>query len=97
MFDIRNVIQPTAIKPIGVIIMFFSISGKFAPDARKAFFSELSMRLEMMAEVLTMESKNEDFDEIIDIVNALKTEANAHRVDKILEKRAAQNIVEVKF
>jgi len=77
--------------------MFFSISGKFAPDARKAFFSELSMRLEMMAEVLTMESKNEDFDEIIDIVNALKTEANAHRVDKILEKRAAQNIVEVKF
>ena len=79
---------------------FFSVSGKFATDARKAFFSELSLRLEMMAEVLTMESKDEDFVEIIDIVQALKAEANSHRVDKILAEGAAKRAlkaVEVKF
>jgi len=83
--------------------MFFSISGKFAPDARKAFFSELSMRLEMMAEVLTLETKADEFDEIAEIVAALKTQAVAHQADRICEeyaaKRAAQQAKndEVKF
>ena len=83
--------------------MFFSISGKFAPDARKAFFAELSMRLEMMSEILSLETKVEEFDEITEIVAALKTQAITHQADRICEemaaKRAAQQAKndEVKF
>ncbi len=82
--------------------MFFSVSGKFAPDARKAFFGELSMRLEMMAEAMTLETKAEEFDELLAIVNALKIQAVAHQADRICEemaaKRAAQQAKnEVKF
>jgi hypothetical protein len=77
--------------------MFFSISGKFAPDARKAFFSELSMRLEMMAEAVSLETKPADFDEIIEIVNALKTQATSYQADQILAEYEGKRAAEVKF
>ena len=79
---------------------YFGISGKFAADAQKAFFSELSLRLEMMAEVLSLESKEEDFVEMIEILEALKTQANSHQCDKIVAEHAAKRAAtsaEVKF
>lgn len=75
----------------------FAVSGKFARDARKAFFAEMSMRLEMMAEVLEIDSKLSDFDEIIEIVKILKIQANSFYCDKILDERTAQKMQEVKF
>lgn len=73
----------------------FCVSGKFAEDARKAFFGELSMRLEYMAETLNQETPLSDFDEMIEIIQALRQEANAVYVEKMMEKRAASE--EVKF
>lgn len=73
----------------------FCVSGKFAEDARKAFFHELSTRLEMMAEALHQETPADDFDEMIEILQALKQEANAVFVEKMMAKRAAMD--EVKF
>lgn len=73
----------------------FCVSGKYAEDARKAFFGELSMRLEYMAESLTQETPLQDFDEMIEIIQALRQEANAVYVEKMMAKRAASE--EVKF
>ena len=76
----------------------FCISGKFANDARKAFFGELSMRLEYLAESLTLESSLADFDEMSDLLAALRSEANAVACEKILaERQAAREMEEVKF
>ncbi len=79
---------------------YFGISGKYAADAQKAFFHELSTRLEMMAEVLSLESKEEDFIEIIEIVEALKVQAISYQADKIVAEYAAKRAAtpaEVKF
>jgi hypothetical protein len=76
--------------------MFFSISGKFAPDARKAFFSELSTRLEMMAEVLSPATPESEFDEIIEIVTALKTQAISFQADRIVAEYAAKRAAQEK-
>ena len=77
----------------------FCVSGKFANDARKAFFGELSMRLEYLAEGLTLESSLADFDEISDLLAALRSEANAVACEKILAERQAarEKMEEVKF
>jgi len=77
----------------------FCISGKFANDARKAFFGELSMRLEYLAESLTLESSLADFDEMSDLLAALRSEANAVACEKILAERQAarEKMEEVKF
>jgi hypothetical protein len=85
----------TAIQPIKEFTMtaMFCVSGKFAEDARKAFFGELSMRLEYMAETLNQETPLSDFDEMIEIIQALRQEANAVYVDKMMAKRTD----EVKF
>jgi hypothetical protein len=89
--------NPTAIQPIKEFTMtaMFCVSGKFAEDARKAFFAELSTRLEYMAETLTQETALSDFDEMIQIIQALRQEANAVHVEKLMAKRAAMD--EVKF
>ena len=77
----------------------FCVSGKFANDARKAFFGELSMRLEYLAEGLTLESSLADFDEMRDLLAALRPEANAVACEKILAERQAarEKMEEVKF
>jgi len=77
----------------------FCVSGKFANDARKAFFGELSMRLEYLAEGLTLESSLADFDEIAEIIGALRSEANSVACEKIMAERQAarEKMEEVKF
>ena len=77
----------------------FCVTGKFANDARKAFFGELSMRLEYLAEGLTLESALTDFDEMAEIVRALRSEANAVACEKIMAERQAarEKMDEVKF
>ena len=77
----------------------FCVTGKFAEDARKAFFGELSMRLEYLAESLTLESSLADFDEMAEIVRALRSEANAVACEKIMAERqaACEKMDEVKF
>ena len=79
---------------------YFGISGKYAADAQKAFFGELSTRLEMMAEVLTPASPEADFVEMIEILEALKTQAISYQADKIVAEYAAKRTAtpaEVKF
>jgi hypothetical protein len=77
----------------------FCVSGKFAEDARKAFFGELSMRLEYLAEGLTLESALTDFDEMAEIIKALRSEANSVLCEKIMTERQAarEKMNEVKF
>ena len=77
----------------------FCVTGKFAEDARKAFFGELSMRLEYLAESLTLESALADFDEMAEIIGALRSEANAVLCEKIMAERQAarEKMDEVKF
>ena len=77
----------------------FCVSGKFAEDARKAFFGELSMRLEYLAEGLTIESALTDFDEMAEIIAALRSEANSVLCEKIMAERQAarEKMNEVKF
>ena len=76
----------------------FCVTGKFANDARKAFFGELTMRLEYLAESLTLESSLADFDEMAEIIGALRSEANAVACEKIMAERAARKkMEEVKF
>ena len=77
----------------------FCVSGKFANDARKAFFGELSMRLEYLAESLTLESSLADFDEMSDLLAALRSEANSVACEKIMAERQAarEKMNEVKF
>lgn len=59
---------------------FFTVNKKFDVDARKAFFCELSTRLEMMAEDLDMETPDSHYDEMIEIITELKQQALHHRV-----------------
>jgi len=77
----------------------FCVTGKFANDARKAFFAELSMRLEYLAEGLTIESDLADFDEMTEIIAALKSQANEIVCEKIMAEResAREKMEEVKF
>lgn len=77
----------------------FCVTGKFAEDARKAFFGELSMRLEYLAEGLTLESALTDFDEMSEIIAALRSEANAVLCEKIMDEpqAAREKMDEVKF
>ena len=77
----------------------FCVSGKFANDARKAFFAELSMRLEYLAESLTLESSLADFDEMTEIIAALRSQANGILCEKIMAEREAarEKMEEVKF
>ena len=77
----------------------FCVTGKFAKDARKAFFGELTMRLEYLAESLTLESSLADFDEMAEIVRALRSEANAVACEKIMAERQAarEKMEEVQF
>ena len=77
----------------------FCVTGKFANDARKAFFDELSMRLEYLAESLTLESSLADFDEMAEIVRALRSAANAVACEKIMAERQAarEKMEEVQF
>lgn len=74
---------------------FFTINKKFDVDARKAFFCELSTRIEMMAEDLDIETTDAHFDEMIEIITELKQQALAHRVSQI--NAQYQNAGEVKF
>lgn len=74
---------------------FFTINKKFDFDARKAFFCELSTRIEMMAEDLDIETTDAHFDEMIEIITELKQQALAHRVSQI--NAQYQNAGEVKF
>lgn len=72
---------------------FFTINKKFDVDARKAFFCELSTRLEMMAEDLDMETPDSHFEEMAEILAELKNQALAHRVSQInvkYEKKEVQ-------
>jgi hypothetical protein len=77
----------------------FCVSGKFANDARKAFFGELTMRLEYLAESLTLESALADFDEMTEIIAALRSQANEILCEKIMAEREAarEKMEEVKF
>lgn len=74
---------------------FFTINKKFDVDARKAFFCELSTRIEMMAEDLDIETIDAHFDEMIEIITELKQQALAHRVSQI--NAQYQSAGEVKF
>jgi len=62
--------------------MFFLLNNRFEHDARKAVFSELSMQLEFCCEDLTLDTELSVFDEMIEIIAELKTQATSHRVNK---------------
>ena len=62
--------------------MFFLLNNRFEHDARKAVFSELSMQLEYYAEDLSLDTELQIFDEMIEIIAELKTQATSHRVNK---------------
>ena len=57
------------------------------------------MRLEYLAESLTLESALADFDEMAEIIAALRSEANAVLCEKIMSDRQAarEKMDEVKF
>ena len=62
--------------------MFYLLNNKFQHEARKAVFSELSMQLEFCCEDLTLDTELSVFDEMIEIIAELKTQATSHRVNK---------------
>lgn len=61
---------------------FFTVNTKFNDDARKAFFAELSTRLEMMSEDLDLETPEEHFNEMFEILTELRNQAMHVRVSK---------------
>lgn len=71
--------------------MFYVGNKKFTEDARKAFFGELSMRLELMSEDIDIETPDSHFDEMIEIINELKVQALNVRVDKICAEAKAKD------
>ena len=62
--------------------MFYLLNNKFEHDCRKAVFAELSMQLEFCCEDLTLETELSVFDEMVELINELKTQATSHRVNK---------------
>lgn len=62
---------------------FFTVNTKFNDDARKAFFTELSKRLEYMTEDLNLETPEDDFNEMFDILTELRNQAMHVRVSKV--------------
>ncbi len=75
---------------------FFTVNKKFDVDARKAFFSELSTRLEFMSEDLSLETDDSHFDEMFEILSELKHQALHHRCENQVPKITFRND-EVKF
>lgn len=63
---------------------FFVVNKAFQKDAQKAFFAELSTRLEYMVEDLNLETPDSYFDEMIEIITELRAQAQAERTDKIV-------------
>lgn len=66
--------------------MFYLLNNKFQHDARKAVFSELSMQLEFCCEDLNLDTELSVFDEMIEIISELKTQATSHRVNKPVDE-----------
>ena len=62
--------------------MFYLLNNKFQHEARKAVFSELSMQLEFCCEDLNLDTELSVFDEMIEIIAELKTQATSHSVNK---------------
>ena len=62
--------------------MFYLLNQKFEHDARKAVFNEFSMQLEFCCEDLSLDTELKVFDEMIEIINELKTQATSHRCNK---------------
>jgi hypothetical protein len=62
--------------------MFYLLNHKFQHEARRAVFSELSMQLEFCCEDLTLDTELSVFDEMVELINELKTQATSHRVNK---------------
>jgi hypothetical protein len=75
-------------------MIFYTVNPKFNIDARKAFFSELSTRLQYMSEDINENTNDEIFVEIIEIVNELRSQCVNVRVDNIMQKDQTN---EVKF
>lgn len=74
---------------------------KFNQDAAKAFFNELSTRLEYMAEDLSLETDDKHFQEMFDIIDELRKQANSHACNRILHEQDMQKFkdlpVSIKF
>jgi hypothetical protein len=66
--------------------IFHLSNNKFVKDARKALFIELSTRLEMMAEDLDMETSDDHFVEMVEIIKELRVQAQTHRNQSFMEK-----------
>ena len=64
---------------------FFVVNKKFEMDAHKAFFNELSTRLEYMSEDLSQETPDSHFEEMAEILTELRAQAQAARAEKILQ------------
>lgn len=77
--------------------IFFTVNKKFDVDARKAFFAELSTRLEYMSEDIDEDTSDEHFAEMIEIINELRAQCVGVRVDRICKDNENKNPVEVKF
>lgn len=70
----------------------FTVSNsKFVKDARKALFNELSLRLEMMAEDLDMETEDSHFVEMVEIIKELRVQAQTHRSQQFMDKTLRAN------
>lgn len=63
---------------------FFVVNKAFEKDAQKAFFAELSTRLEYMSEDLNLETPDSHFDEMIEIITELRAQAQAERANQIM-------------
>lgn len=61
-------------------MIFYVVNEKFNNAARKAFFAELSKRLEYMAEDLREDTADTHFEEMADILAELRSQARQHRV-----------------
>lgn len=64
--------------------IFYVVNQKFNQDAYKAFFSELSTRLEYMAEDLSLETEDSVFQEMEEIIAELRAQARSERVNKMM-------------
>lgn len=64
--------------------LFYVSNQKFNDDARKAFFNELSTRLEFMAEDLSLHTDDKHFEEMAEILKELRTQANSERCKAIM-------------